>query len=98
MPGPLPAGQALVHYVAELERQREARGLAWWWYFAPLFAGIGYNTIAFGIFARRPFPAVIGIAACLALAMLIVRAAARRRQRLADKIAQLERSAGDQPA
>ena len=98
MPGTLPAGQSLAHYIAELKRQQAARGMAWWWYFAPLFAGIAFNTIALGVVAQRPLPALAGLAACAALAVLIARVGARRRERLGDKIAQLERSAGGLPA
>jgi hypothetical protein len=87
----LPARQVLAQYIAELERQRAASGLAWWWYFVPLFAGIGFSTIAFGVIAQRPLAAALGVVACAVLAALIVKAGARRRERLAEKIAQLER-------
>ena len=94
MPAAMPARQALAHYVGELERQRATKGLALWWYFAPLFAGIAFNTVAFGLFAQRPLAALTGSAACIVLALMIARVDRRQRKRLADKIAQLERSAG----
>jgi hypothetical protein len=93
MPDAIPERQVLKQYIAELERQRAARGLAWWWYFVPLFAGIGFSTIAFGVIAQRPVAAIAGLAAWVMLAAMIMRASARRRQRLTEKIAQLERCA-----
>lgn len=91
-PDALPPRQSLTRYLAELERQRAAKGLAWWWYFAPLFAGIAFNTIAFGIVTQRPLTTLAGFAACLALMAMIAKLGARRRERLVDKIAQIKRS------
>jgi hypothetical protein len=98
MPDTLTARQSLTQYLTELERQRAASSLAWWWYFAPLFVGIGFSTIAFGIMAQRPLVAISGMAACLALSAMILRVGERRRARLTEKITQLERSTRGLPA
>ncbi len=98
MPDTLSANQLLSRYIFELERQRADGGLAWWWYFAPLFAGILFNTVAFGVAQRQLPVAAAGLGVCAALATLIVKAGDRRRARLTDKIAQLQRSVASQPA
>jgi hypothetical protein len=98
LPDNLSAQQSLSRYISELERQRAQGEPAWWWYFAPLFAGILFNTVAFGIAGQQPLVIAAGLAACAALSVLIVRAGTRRRVRLSDKIAQLQRSAAQLPA
>jgi hypothetical protein len=92
LPDPLSGSRALSRYIVELERQRADAGLAWWWYFAPLFAGILFNTVAFGVAGRQPLAIAVGLGAC---SVLIVRAGARRRARLGAKIrpAQTQRRA-----
>ncbi len=86
-----PAAQEdiVVQYLAELEQQREARRWIWWWHFVPLFAGISYNTIAFGVATRQLDVVIAGAGACVTLAAMLVRLAALRKERLSAKIAQL---------
>jgi hypothetical protein len=98
VPETLTVRQALTEYVGELKRQRAASSLAWWWYFMPLFVGIGFSTIAFGLIAQRPLATITGVAASVAFAAMIVRVSARRRERLTEKITQLERTTRGLPA
>lgn len=76
--------------LAELVRQRDA-GRPAWWYFAPLFFGLGWNTVAFGVGTAQPAIIVLGVGACALLGAMIVRLGAWRKRQLGERIAELER-------
>jgi len=88
--GRQPTAECRAAFIAELTRQRDAGRAAWWWYFVPLFAGLAWNTIAFGVGAAQPAIAVVGSGACALLAAMIVQLGIWRKRKLGERIAELE--------
>jgi hypothetical protein len=88
--GKLAIPEVLPRYIADLKLERSAKSFALWWYFVPLFAGIGFSTIAFGVISRQPMAGLAGLLTMAMLAMMIERLGACQRERLTEKITQLE--------
>ena len=76
-------------YRHALERQRRAIRFVWWWYYVPLFAGLGANLVAPGVRAGAPLPAFAGLACVAALATGIARLNRERTRQLERKSAEL---------
>ncbi|MBO9670019.1 MAG: hypothetical protein J7485_05840 [Sphingobium sp.] len=91
MPMTLPPAGKLAFYRGQLARQRHVVGLAWWWYFFPLFGGLGVNLVLRATIAGQRDIALGGIACMTVLAFTIARANRERRRELGAKIAALNR-------
>lgn len=93
MPVALAAAGQLAFYRAQLLRQRHVISLAWWWYFVPLFGGLGVSLILRGFVAGQPELAIGGLFGIVLLAIMIARVNHDRKCQLGEKIAALERLA-----
>lgn len=78
--------------LAELERQRDARAIVYWWIAGPLVAGLAYNVVAFGIAMHQPLVTLLGSAASVALIVLVAHMTGSLRRRLAVKLAILRQA------
>ena len=91
MPIMLPPAGKLAFYRGQLARQRSVIGLAWWWYFFPLFGGFSVNLILRAMMAGQREVALSGALCMIVLAFMIAWANRERRRQLGAKIAALKR-------
>jgi hypothetical protein len=91
MPSSFGRSAQLEFYRQQLLRQRGKRGLAWWFCFGPMFAGLGLNMIVRGMMNAWYGLAVGGVACMAALAVMIAQAHRAGRHQLGEKIAALDR-------
>lgn len=91
MPPALGLDRQLSFYRLELVRQRADIGLARWFCFGPLFAGLGLNMIVRGLMNGWHGLALGGAVCIVLLGFMITQANRACRRQLAEKIAALER-------
>lgn len=88
--GDLGLTDKIAFYRGELVRQRGAIRFVWWWYFVPLFAGLGTNLIVPGLIAHQPAMMLGGIGCVALLGYVIGKVNKDRRRQIEDKIAVLD--------